>query len=122
MLTVVGLAKTRVMYQATGIVPTTSGVAPYTHRDNSNEDLIILNYDVQLASFGGKAPSGEHNFPFSVVMPSELPPSMKVRARKLAVFHGFFHERICIVYIPDAHLVSSSLPVVAHGMLWSTRA
>lgn len=86
-LTVVGLAKTRVIYQATGIVPTASGAAPYTLRDSSNEDLIILNYDVQLASFGGKAQSGEHNFPFSVVMPSELPPSMKVR--NLAVFHGF---------------------------------
>lgn len=88
-LTLVGLAKTRVMYKATGIVPTTSGAAPYTHRDNSSEDIEFLGYDVQLASFGEKAAPGVHSFPFSVVLPPGLPPSMKVR--NLAVPRKFAH-------------------------------
>lgn len=68
-LTVVGLAKTRVIYQATGIVPTASGAAPYTLRDSSNEDLInpqlrcatrVLRregpiWGAQLPLFGGHA-------------------------------------------------------------------
>lgn len=97
MLTVVGLAKTRVMYKATGIVPTESGVAPYTHRDNSNEDIEFLSYDVQLASFGGKAASGVHSFPFSVVLPPELPPSMKVR--NLAVPTTFTNTLTLVSFI-----------------------
>eukprot|EP00752_Nemacystus_decipiens_P010236 g9120.t1 len=90
-LTVVGLAKTRVMSQTTGVVPTVSGAAPYTHRSVSNEDLEVLGYDLQLASFGGKVQSGEHNFPFSVTMPSELPPSMKETGNggSMAVAYGF---------------------------------
>lgn len=78
MLRLVGLAKTRVMSKATGVVPTTSGAAPNTHRDALSEDIEFLGYDVHLSSFGGKVASGVHSFPFSVVLPPGLPPSMKV--------------------------------------------
>ncbi|CAN0471039.1 unnamed protein product, partial [Ectocarpus sp. 8 AP-2014] len=44
----------------------------------AREDKEILSYDVQLGSFGGKAASGVHNFPFSVTLPAGLPPSMTV--------------------------------------------
>lgn len=109
-LTVVGLAKTRVMYKATGIVPTTSGVAPYTHRDNYNEDIEFLSYDVQLASFNGKASSGVHSFPFSVVLPPDLPPSMKV---------SHFAVPRELHTPPGACLVSSAPLWAYHDFLWS---
>ncbi|CAM9308338.1 unnamed protein product [Ectocarpus sp. 4 AP-2014] len=44
----------------------------------AREDKEILSYDVQLGSFGGKAASGVHNFPFSVTLPAGLLPSMTV--------------------------------------------
>lgn len=44
----------------------------------AREDKEILSYDMQLGSFGGKAASGVHNFPFSVTLPAGLPPSMTV--------------------------------------------
>ncbi len=77
-LTVVGMAKTRVMEKATAPVPTTSGVAPMTVPINFTEDIEFLGYDVHLTSFGGKAAPGVHTFPFSVVLPPTLPPSMFV--------------------------------------------
>lgn len=79
MLRLVGLAKTRAMYKATGVVPTMDGAAPYTHRDTMSEDMEFLGYDVTLRSFGGKVGSGEYTIPFAVVLPPSLPPSMKVR-------------------------------------------
>lgn len=116
-VTVVGLAKTRAMYKATGIVPTASGAAPYTHRDNSAEDIEFLSYDVQLASFGGKAAAGVHSFPFSVVLPSELPPSMKVR-KPLAVLLRFHaaHTVTFVFFFWSSHprFLSSLEVIVLH--------
>ena len=80
-LRLVGLAKTRVMFKQTILVPTASGAAPVTHRDTLSEDIEFLGYDVHLASFGGQAAPGVHTFPFSVILPLGLPPSMSVRLR-----------------------------------------
>lgn len=78
-LRLVGLAKTRAMYKATGIVPTLSGAAPYTLRDTMSQDMEFLGYDMPLRSFGGRVAAGEYAIPFAVVLPPSLPPSMKVR-------------------------------------------
>ncbi|CAB1111736.1 unnamed protein product [Ectocarpus sp. CCAP 1310/34] len=87
----VGLAKTRAMFIATGVVPTTSGAAPYTYRDMLSEDVEFLGYDVQLADFGGKAASGEHTYDFSVTLPPSLPASMKEQGGNgsCAIAYGF---------------------------------
>lgn len=77
-LRVVGLIKTRSITKSTGLYATVSGAAAYTDHQAMSEDMEFLGYDVHLASFGGKMAAGEHSFPFSVVLPSELPPSMKV--------------------------------------------
>lgn len=68
-LRLVGLVKTAVEYS------TGQG----EEKKVTREDKEILSYDVQLGSFGGKAASGVHNFPFSVTLPEGLPPSMTVR-------------------------------------------
>lgn len=39
----------------------------------------ILEYDLQLAKFGGRAEFGNHVFHFALVLPMNLPSSMKVR-------------------------------------------
>lgn len=75
----VGMTKTRAITKSTGLYPTLSGAATYTDHHASSEDIEFLGYDVQVASFGGgKVAAGVHSFPFSVVLPSGLPPSMKV--------------------------------------------
>lgn len=49
------------------------------NRENTaHETYEFLSYDVQLADFGGKAASGMHNLPFSVMIPAGSPPSMQV--------------------------------------------
>lgn len=78
MIRLVGLAKTRAMFTATGVVPTASGAAPYTYRDTLSEDVEFLGHDVQLADFGGRVASGEHTYDFSAKLPPSLPASMKV--------------------------------------------
>ncbi|CAN0197654.1 unnamed protein product [Ectocarpus fasciculatus] len=70
-LRLVGLVKTAVEYS------TGQG----DESKMAREDKEILSYDVQLGSFGGKAASGSHNFPFSVTLPAGLPPSMTVSPR-----------------------------------------
>ncbi|CAN0329985.1 unnamed protein product [Ectocarpus sp. 12 AP-2014] len=87
----VGLAKTRAMFIATGVVPTASGAAPYTHRDTLSEDVEFLGYDVHLADFGGRAASGEHTYDFSVTLPPSLPASMKEQGGdgSCAIAYGF---------------------------------
>lgn len=74
-----GVAKTTVMYDTTNMAHNNSNAQSYTHREMLREKKEFLSYEVQLASFGGKAASGSHNFPFSVMLPPGLPPSMKVR-------------------------------------------
>ncbi|CAM9398876.1 unnamed protein product [Hapterophycus canaliculatus] len=76
-LRLVGLAKTRAMYEAVGVLPTVSGASTYTHRDTMSEDMEFLGFDVTLRSFGGKVDAGEYVIPFAVVLPPSLPPSMK---------------------------------------------
>lgn len=67
------------MYNATGAYHTGVDAQTYTHREMITETNEFLSHEVQLASFGGKAAAGTHNIPFSVMLPSELPPSMEVR-------------------------------------------
>lgn len=76
-----GVAKTRVMYDTTNMAHSGNNAQSYTHREMLTEKKEFLSYDVQLAAFGGKAASGSHNFPFSVMLPPGLPPSMKVQNR-----------------------------------------
>lgn len=73
-----GVAKTMVMYDTTNMAHNNSNAQSYTHREMLREKKEFLSYEVQLAAFGGKAASGSHNFPFSVMLPPGLPPSMKV--------------------------------------------
>ncbi|CAM9920917.1 unnamed protein product [Pylaiella littoralis] len=90
-LRVVGLIKTRSITKSTGLYATVSGAAAYTDHQVMSEDMEFLGYDVHLASFGGKMAAGEHSFPFSVVLPSELPPSMKDQGGEgsCAIAYGF---------------------------------
>lgn len=74
-----GVAKTRVMYDTTNMTHNNSNAQSYTHREMLTEKKEFLSYDVQLANFGGTAASGSHSFPFSVMLPPGLPPSMEVR-------------------------------------------
>lgn len=66
------------MYDATLPAHNGTNIQAFNHRDVITENREILGYDIQLASFGGKAASGTHSFPFSVMLPPGLPPSMKV--------------------------------------------
>lgn len=84
MLRLFGVAKTMVMYDTTNMAHNNSNSQSYTHREMLREKKEFLSYDVQLAAFGGKAASGSHNFPFSVMLPPGLPPSMKVTRARLA--------------------------------------
>ncbi|CAN0451438.1 unnamed protein product, partial [Scytosiphon promiscuus] len=70
-LRLVGLATTRIV-RRTGNGENSSN-AVYAAKNE------FLSFDVQLASFGGKAAAGSHSFPFSVMLPPALPSSMKVR-------------------------------------------
>lgn len=70
-LQMVGQTKTTVIYY--------TGSGDNRQRRTAKETKDSFSYDVQLASFGGKAASGVHNFPFSMTLPVGLPPSMKVR-------------------------------------------
>ena len=98
------------MYDTTNMAHNNSNAQSYTHREMLREKKEFLSYEVQLAAFGGKAASGSHNFPFSVMLPPGLPPSMKVsvlhgRARRAFSFffsHGseatvapFFYSKVC---------------------------
>lgn len=67
------------MYDTSSVNHVNSNSQTYRHREMITEKKEFLSYDVQLASFGGTAASGSHNFPFSVMLPPGLPPSMKVR-------------------------------------------
>lgn len=78
-LRLVGTAKTCVMYDTTNMAHTGNNSQSFTHREMLREKKEILSYEVNLAAFGGKAASGSHNFPFSVMLPPGLPPSMKVQ-------------------------------------------
>lgn len=51
------------------------------HTAHQSKDLV--EYDVQLAAFGGKVANGTHIFPFSVMLPPDLPSSMKVRVTRV---------------------------------------
>lgn len=51
-----------------------------------SETKDFFSHDVQLASFGGKAASGVHSFPFSVMLPVGLPPSLMVWCDKGVFF------------------------------------
>lgn len=42
------------------------------------EEIEHLSHDAQLASFGGKASSGTHSFPFAFTLPADAPPTMNV--------------------------------------------
>ena len=72
MLRLVGLARTRI-------------VRNNSNGRNSNDRTVytakdeFLSFDIQLASFEGKAAAGSHSFPFSLMLPPGLPSSMKVR-------------------------------------------
>lgn len=67
------------MYDSTNMAHNGTNAQTYNNRQIIVESNEFLSYDVQLASFGGKAASGNHSFPFSVKLPSSLPPSMEVR-------------------------------------------
>lgn len=69
-LEMIGQIKTVVVYY------TGSGKDRKKHTAKETKDF--LSHDVQLASFGGKAASGMHSFPFSMTLPVGLPPSLKV--------------------------------------------
>ena len=69
-LRLVGLARTRIVRSSSN--KNSSGTT-YQARDE------FLSFDIQLASFGGRAAASSHSFPFSVMLPPGLPSSMKVR-------------------------------------------
>lgn len=69
-LKMVGRIKTTVIYH--------TGSGEDRKRHAAIETKELFSYDVQLASFGGTAASGEHSFPFSMTFPEGLPPSLKV--------------------------------------------
>lgn len=69
-LQMVGQTKTTAIYYV--------GTGDNRQRRTANETKEFISYDVQLASFGGKAASGVHTFPFSITLPAGLPPSLKV--------------------------------------------
>ncbi|CAN0469138.1 unnamed protein product, partial [Laminaria digitata] len=71
-LRLVGLARTRIVRDSSNGRDSSERTV-YTAKDE------FLGFDIQLASFGGKAAAGSHSFPFSVMLPSGLPSSMKVR-------------------------------------------
>ena len=69
----IGLAKTRIVRE---------------NGHNNNRSYYgareeFLSFEFQLASFGGKAAAGSHNFTFSLVLPPGLPSSMKVSGHGL---------------------------------------
>ncbi|CAM9445217.1 unnamed protein product [Ectocarpus sp. 6 AP-2014] len=87
-----GVAKTRVMYDTTNMAHNNSNAQSYTHREMLTEKKEFLSYDVQLAAFGGKAASGSHSFPFQVMLPPGLPPSMEENGSQggsCEIFYGF---------------------------------
>lgn len=90
-----GVAKTRVMYDTTNMAHNNSNAQSYTHREMLTEKKEFLSYDVQLAAFGGKAASGSHSFPFQVMLPPGLPPSMEVTSR--AVLYIIYGDRFILV-------------------------
>lgn len=64
-----GKTHARVIYQPAG-----EGQMKQTASDGKT----FLEHDMVLASFGGRADCGTHSFPFAVVLPPNLPSTMKV--------------------------------------------
>lgn len=61
----------------------------------ARQEIEHLSHDEQLASFGGKAASGTHSFPFSVMLPADVPPTMEVRLGViLYAYEVLFRPRI----------------------------
>lgn len=71
-LRLVGLARTRIV-RSNSTNHQTSRNTVYSAKDE------FLSFDIQLASFGGRAAACSQSFPFSVMLPPGLPSSMKVR-------------------------------------------
>ncbi|CAN0089818.1 unnamed protein product, partial [Laminaria digitata] len=82
-LRLVGLARTR--------IDRSSGTGNNSHDTTYTAKDEFLSFDVQLASFGGKAAPGSHSFPFSVMLPPGLPSSMKERGLNgdCSITYGF---------------------------------
>lgn len=59
--------------------------------DEDQKDIIL--YDIQLATLQRTAVSGVQSFPFSVVLPPGLPPSMEVHiVHKVQNVHDEVHK------------------------------
>ena len=67
------------MRETTIVMPAGDGSHTTTHREVVSEQNDFLSYEVQLASFEGRATTGSHSYPFSVMLPPSLPSSMQVR-------------------------------------------
>ena len=78
-LTLIGRAKTRtiVHMRAPLVLDEGGGGEATSHVDDDHKDII--NYNIQLTTLQRKAVSGIQSFPFSVVLPPGLPPSMQAR-------------------------------------------
>eukprot|EP00904_Undaria_pinnatifida_P000771 jgi/Undpi1/10695/HiC_scaffold_29.g13143.m1 len=86
-LRLVGLAKTRVKCE--------SGSGKNKSETVYNDGDEFLSYNIQLASFGGTARPGSHSFPFSVMLPPDLPASMK---------ESYFNGECSVAYTFEARL------------------
>lgn len=65
--------------QLVGLTKTEAVDSRFNREEESyKETNVFLSFDVQLASFGGKAASGVHSFPFAIMLPVDLPPSLLV--------------------------------------------
>lgn len=99
MLRLVGLAKTSVTRQHNNV-----------HNTRSVQKDKFLSHEMQLASFCGKAPCGNHSFPFSVVLPSGLPSSMEVGGEGETASNGChvhaFVRPLAAVYMQCSVIVS----------------
>lgn len=81
------------------MVGRTKTAATYTPEGDdpkvAKEETEHLSHDVQLPSFGGKATSGTHRFPFSLILAADVPPTMKVRYQSIYMhFEVIFRPRI----------------------------
>ncbi|CAM9376576.1 unnamed protein product, partial [Hapterophycus canaliculatus] len=128
-LRLVGAAETCVMHDKTNTTHNGTSSQTYNGRERVWETKEFLSYEVKLAAFGGKAASGSHSFPFSLMLPPGLPPSMKedgsqggsceisykfkVRLHRPGMLHFDAKGKASLKVLSRPQHASSPLPVLA---------
>lgn len=73
-----GKTSSNVIKETDKVMTSSSGTYTVADRCIVSQSKDILEYELQLGKFGGRAEVGSHVFPFALVLPGNLPSSMQV--------------------------------------------